>query len=213
MSSPLRSGWLLAASISTLFIFGAPAAQAGWLAPVDVSAVGEHAGVPQVVLDSAGNATAVWDRRNGTDTVVESAYRPAGKGWKAPVDLSSADGNDGEAYPGAHNAQSPRIAVDGHGNVTVVWERYGGTNRLLVQAVYRPAGGDWGAPVDIGEVKTMSAPEPWVAVDAAGDATAVWKNVDVIESAYRPAGGSWQTPVGISSAESYVPQAAVDAKG
>ena len=66
----------------------APAAEAGWLPPVDISEPSEAAGRPHVVLDSEGNATAVWDRWNGVDTVVESAYRPAGEEWGAPEDLS-----------------------------------------------------------------------------------------------------------------------------
>jgi hypothetical protein len=206
--------WVLSAL--PFYLLVAPAAQAGWLAPVDLSAASQHIGGSHVVLDSAGNATAVWDRWNGTDTVVESAYRPAGEGWQAPIDLSSAEEPEGEGEGevlGAHDAQSPRIAVDGDGNVTVVWERYAGTNRILVQAVDRPEGGSWGSPVDIGEVKTMSAPEPWLAVDEAGDATVVWTSGDVIVSGYRPAGGSWQAAVPISGADSYGPQAAVDAQG
>ncbi len=193
----------------------APLAKAGWLPPVDVSAAGEHIGGSRVVLDSAGNATAVWDRWDGASKVVESAYREAGSGWQSPIVLSELESQGEEEAAGAQNASSPRIAVDGEGGATVVWERYGGANRLLIQATYRPPGGSWQAPVDIGEVTTMVAPEPWVAVDAAGDATAVWKNREVIESAYRPAGGSWQAPAPISDpeTESFTPQAAVNAQG
>jgi len=75
------TGWL-AGLVSAGCLLAAPAAQAGWLPPVDISEPGGHVGSPNVVLDSQGNATAVWDRWNGTDTVVESAYRPAGEGWQ-----------------------------------------------------------------------------------------------------------------------------------
>ena len=78
----------------------APAAEAGWLPPVGISEASEAAGNPHVVLDSEGNATAVWDRWNGVDTVVESAYRPAGEGWEAPIDLSEPE-LGGEVVPGA----------------------------------------------------------------------------------------------------------------
>jgi len=196
-----------------LCLLSAPAAQASWLAPVGISDAGEHIGTPHVVLDSAGNATAVWDRWNGTDTVVESAYRPAGEGWQAAVNLSGAREAGDEAPSGAYSAQSARVAVDGHGDTTVIWERYAGTNKILIQSIYRPAGGSWQAPEEIGEVKTMMAPEPWIAVDAAGNATAVWKGSEVIWSAYRPAEGSWQAPAEVSGGDSYTPQAAVDAQG
>jgi hypothetical protein len=163
------------------------------------------------VLDSEGNATAVWDRWNGTDTVVESAYRPAGEGWGAPVDLSEPK-LEGEVVPGAHDAQSPQIVVDRNGNVTVIWERYAGT-KIVLQSVDRPAGGSWTEPVDIGEVGLGPDPEPWIAVDWEGNATAVWKKGDVIQSAFRPFAGEWGAPIPISGDESYVPQAAMDARG
>jgi hypothetical protein len=189
----------------------APAAQAGWLPPVAISEPGEDAGVPHVVLDSEGNATVVWDRWNGDDTVVEAAYRPAGQPWGAPVDLSEPE-LSGEIVPGANDAQSPRIAVDGAGDVTVVWERYAGS-RLLVQSVERPAGGGWTAPVDLGETPLGPDPEPWVAVDSNGDAMAVWKKGEVIQTAYRPAGEAWEAPIAVSGSDSYVTQAAMNAAG
>lgn len=189
----------------------APLAGAEWLPPVDISEASEHTGSPHVVLDSEGNATAVWDRWNGVDTVVESAYRPAGEAWEAPVDLSEPE-LEGEVVPGAHDAQSPQIAVDRNNNVTVVWERYAGT-KLVVQSVDRPAGGSWTSPADIGEVALGAAPEPWIAVDWEGRATVVWKDAGVIESAFRPFAGSWEAPVPLSPEESFTPQAAMDARG
>ena len=189
----------------------APLAGAEWLPPVDISAASEHTGSPQVVLDSEGNATAVWDRWNGNDAVVESAYRPAGESWGAPEDLSEPE-LEGEVVPGAHDAQSPRIAVDRNNNVTVVWERYAGT-KLLIQSVDRPAGGTWTSPADLGEVALGPAPEPWIAVDWEGRATAVWKDAEVIETAFRPFAGSWEDPVPLSPEESFTPQAAMDARG
>jgi len=189
----------------------APLAGAEWLPPVDISEESEHIGSPHVVLDSEGNATAVWDRWNGVDTVVESAYRPAGESWGAPEDLSEPE-LEGEVVPGAHDAQSPQIAVDRNNNVTVLWERYAGT-KLVLQSVDRPAGGSWTAPVEVGEVDLGTAPEPWIAVDWEGRATAVWKDSGVIKAAFRPFGGSWEAPVPLSPEQSFTPQAAMDARG
>jgi hypothetical protein len=186
------------------------AAQAGWLPPVNLSESSEWAGSPHVVLDSEGNATAVWDRWNGEDVVVESAFRPAGQEWGTPVDLSEPPG--GATAPGEHDANSPRIAVDRNGNVTVVWERYA-SDKILIQSVDRPSGGSWTAPVDIAEVPLAASPEPWIAVDWEGRATAVWKHSEVVETAFRPFGGSWGEPVPLSEGESFVPQAAMDARG
>lgn len=191
--------------------FLAPVAQAGWLPPVDISAPTESAGSPHVVLDSEGNATAVWQSWNGTDTVVESAYRPAGEGWGVPVDLSEPE-LEGEVVLGAHGAGSPQIVVDRNGNVTVIWERYAGS-KIVLQTVDRPTGGSWTEPVDIGEVNLGAAPEPWIAVDWEGNSTAVWKKGEVIQSSFRPFAGEWEAPVPLSAEESFVPQAAMDARG
>src|ERR1700753_2551783 len=96
----------------------APAAEAGWLPPVAISASeGDVTAPPHVVLDSAGDATAVWSAEGR----VESASRPAGEGWEAPVDLSGPQ-LPGEVIAGAGNGQAPSIAVDARGAVTVVWE-------------------------------------------------------------------------------------------
>lgn len=190
----------------------APPAGAEWLPPVDISEASEHAGNPHVVLDSEGNATAVWDRWNGNDTVVESAYRPAGEGWETPVDLSEPE-LEGEVVPGAHDARAPQIAVDRNGNVTVLWERYAGVNEVVLQSVDKPSGGSWTAPADIAEFSQGVAPEPWIAVDWEGNATAVWKQGDVITSSFRPFAGSWGEPEPISGGESFTTQAAMDARG
>ena len=84
------------------------------------------------MLDSEGNATAVWERWDGTDSVVESAYRPAGEGWQTPIDLSEPGGAQGSGEEGEADASSPQVAVDAHGDATVVWERSGGTNKILI---------------------------------------------------------------------------------
>jgi hypothetical protein len=201
------------AVVLLLCLLTAPIAQAGWLPPVDLSEAGEHTGAPQVVLDAKGNATAVWETWNGEDTVVESAYRPAGQSWQSPVDISE---QEGAPFAGGHDAQYPHIAVDADGDITVVWERSTGSGETVIQAAYHPAGGSWQSPVNISEAGvTESADEPWIAVDSRGDATAVWKRYGTIQSAYRPADGSWQVPVDVSESgtEALTPKAAVDAEG
>ncbi len=132
------AGISLLALLASALVF-ASSAHAAWLPPVGISETGEHvSSPPQVVLDAQGNATAVWSEWDGDDTVVESAYRPVGEGWQAPVDISEASGA-AVLVPGEHDADYPRIAVDGDGNVTVVWERTGG-DETVIQAESRPSG-------------------------------------------------------------------------
>jgi hypothetical protein len=201
---------LMSAAVSLCML--AAAAQAGWLVPANISPAGEHVGSPHVVLNSEGQATAVWDRWNGSDYVVESADRPAGQTWHAPADLSAAP-EEVVHVSGEHDAYEPAIAVDGHGDDTVVWSRSGGVNRIIIQSADRAAGAGWQAPVAVGEVHTEQDPEPQIAVDGVGDATAVWDNSGVVETAYRPANGGWESPVALSGAKSFVPQVAVDTAG
>ena len=72
-ATKLRIGGLAAvcALASCAAMLSAPFAQAEWLPPVEISETAENAGRPHVALDSEGNATAVWDRWDGTATVVE----------------------------------------------------------------------------------------------------------------------------------------------
>jgi hypothetical protein len=211
----MRSRWvrawcaLVGSSAAVLLI--APIAQAGWLPPLDISPSSEHIGSPHVVLDASGNATAVWEDWNGLNTVVEDAYRPAGASWQAPNELSE-EGLE-TIVSGEHDAYSPSVAVDADGDTTIVWARWAGTNRILIQAVYRPVGGSWQAPVQLDEMHSTVDPEPHVAVDPRGDAVAVWKSDEVVESAYRQHGEGWEAPVQLSPADSYVPQVDVDGAG
>ena len=85
---------------------------------------------PQVVVDGAGTAHAVWYRSNGTHNIVQAAVRPAGGAWSAAVDLSAA----------GQNANQPQVAVDSAGTAHAVWFWYNGANQI-VQAAVRPVGG------------------------------------------------------------------------
>ena len=66
-----------------------PAATGVWQAPVNLAAPSETTLAPQVALDAAGNATAVWQRRSDADTIVQASSRPLARGvWQAPLTIS-----------------------------------------------------------------------------------------------------------------------------
>src|SRR5262249_40307259 len=106
---------VLGAALSGPLLSDAAAAPA-WLQRHDLSAHGEDAAAPRIALDAAGDAVAVWRRFDGADYVIQSAARPAGGSWSAPVDLSA---------PG-EEAQSPQLAVDAAGDAVAVWTRFNG---------------------------------------------------------------------------------------
>ena len=106
--------------------------------------------------------------------------------WLPPQILSA---------PG-QEALLPQLAIDPQGNALAIWERSDGTN-ARIEAAFRPAGGAFGAP-QLLSAAGQSANEPQVAIDAQGNALAIWERSDGakfrIEAAARPAGGTFGSP-------------------
>ena len=71
----------------------------------EIDAAWERAQEPQVAVGSHGNATAVWERYTPRGTRIQSATRPAGGSWSAPVNLS----------PVKQATRSPKLALDPQG--------------------------------------------------------------------------------------------------
>jgi len=197
----------MACLLVTLLVPAPAGAAAGWHAPVNLSRVGQSASLPQVAVDAQGTAVAVWQRFNGTHTIVQSAVRPAGGAWQAPRDLSA---------PG-QEAFEPQVAVDAHGTAVAIWERFNGTH-FIVQATVRSRRGAWQAPVDL-SAPGGDATQPHVALDAQGTAVAIWRRFNgsdfIVQGSVRPADGAWQAPTDLSGGgnSAYHPQLAVDAQG
>ena len=175
-----------------------------------LSASGQDALEPQIAVDAAGNATAIWLGTNGTNYIVQAKTKPFGESWQENPDNLSAAGQD---------VYMPQIAVDAAGNVTAVWVRYSGTN-FIVQAKTKPFGGSWQVSPDNLSASGRNAFLPQIAVNAAGNATAVWQRSDgtnnIIQAKTKPFGGSWQNiPDDISATgqDAFLPQIAVDAAG
>ncbi len=175
-----------------------------WQAPVSVSDPGGQASEAQVALDANGDAIAVWESKDPKrsecfgEHVIQSALRPAGSTWQAPVDLSETSG--------ACDSEGPKLAVDSAGDAVVMWrrfERVEGEGAVWLQAVNMSAHGIWRGPANVSPVVGgAGASEPEVAIDGQGNATAVWEGnineTEAVWSSTRPVGGSWQVPVDIS---------------
>ncbi len=168
---------------------------------------------PAIAVDASRNAYAVWhDYRNGNADIYFS-YRPAGGDWETNVEVSD--------DPGTATQWSPAIAVDANGNAYAVWQDKRNGNWDIYFS-YRPADGDWETNVEVSDDPgTATQWSPAIAVDANGNAYAVWhdyRNGDPdIYFAYRPAGGGWGTNVKVNddvgTAEQYSPETAVDSSG
>jgi len=154
---------------------------------VDLSAAGQSAFDPRIAIAPDGTATAVWQRFNGANNIIQAATRPPGGSFGAAVDLSA--------------ALDPQIAIAPDGAATAVWRRSNGTN-FIVQAATRPPGGSFGAAVDL-SATGQSAFDPRIAIAPDGTATAVWQRFNgannIIQAAARPSGGSFGAPVDLSA--------------
>ena len=183
-----------------------------WSPPVTLSANGLRGDWPQVAVDSQGNATAVWASRVSNGRRIQTATRPAGGSWSAPVSISKA---------GRRHVQDPQIAVSPQGEATAIWQRSNGSY-LVVQGATRAAGGSWSRPVDITTGHGRGGQNLQLVVDSRGNATAIWEGYDTrpgpnfaIQAAKHSPGGAWSRPVDISRWTKSLgePQIAVDSQG
>jgi PKD domain-containing protein len=178
-----------------------------WLAPKDISDPTQSITFPEVAVNAAGDAVAIWPRDTGSETIVEAAERPAGGDWSEPVGLS--DPTEEE------EPSTTQVALDTAGNAVAVWSAF--DSGFVIRTAVRPAGGDWSEPDDL----FVEGLTPHLAMNAAGDAVAVWAGFDGVDdyvtwAAVRPAGGDWSAPEELSVVDEndgFYPQVAIDAAG
>ena len=162
---------------------------------------------PQVVIDSAGRATVVWQRTDGFEHWIEAR-------------TIAADGTLGkikELITTIQYAADPQVGVDANGKSTVVWQRFDGANNRI-QARTMAANGTLGSTQTL--VNTpQNASDPQVGVDADGQATVVWSGNDGttnrIQARTIAANGTLGTTQTLSTAGQNAadPQVGVDADG
>jgi hypothetical protein len=190
-----------------------PAGAGAWSSPVQLSLPGQYAASPQVAVDAAGDAIVVWSTVvRSTGSGIQASFRPASTGvWSAPEDLFMAG-----TQPATREVA---VAFDGAGDAFVIWQAFvNGATR--VEASERSAStGSWAAPSEIpgaGATRHLT-----LAVNAAGDAVAAWRNGDdnfdtVVQVAEKPAtSGAWSSAQTLSKkgAIAGFPKVGLDASG
>lgn len=164
-------------------------------APTDLSL--KPSSETRLVMDGAGNATALWLQRESAGggefaLGVAVATRAAGGTWTMPRLLTTAP--DG-VWDGA---SVPDLTVGPDGRVAAVWYRF---VRGYAEGVIRaPGAADWTGPDVVGPRSVYPGDAPVIALDAAGTATATWSFGSGIHAARRAAGGAWSTPMTVLSA-------------
>jgi hypothetical protein len=173
----------------------------------------EDALLPQLVLDSTGNALAVWqqysvaDMRMGIWSSRMSAASPPSNVWGAPVRVNIHSGQGGGGAEATGNVQ---IAFDATGNALAVWQESvaDGTytniwsSRLVAGSA---ADSPWSTPVMLNTDNGHNAELPQIAIDSNGNALVVWDqsdgtNTHIWANRYVAAGaGTWGTAEQIGS--------------
>jgi hypothetical protein len=203
---PARALCLAALAVALLLAAPAAAQAAAWLPAEPVSPAPENETGADVEMAANGDVIAVW--KYGTS--VWAAIRPAGGSYSAPVQISSGTGIVGSG--------APVVAVDPAGNAVAAWSQSDGSSQRT-RAAFRPAGGAFG-PADTISAAGVNTQDVSVAMDAAGNAIAVWATfggLSRVHWSYRPAGGAFppagtSITAGATSSQQY-PRLAMDAAG
>jgi hypothetical protein len=139
-----------------------------WTTPEDIYSGGGTAFNPQISVDAAGTAYAVWYRWNGSNDIVQSAWSgDGGVSWSIPEDLSAADGY----------AEDPQVVVTAAGNAVAIWRRDDDINNNVQSAWSSDGGVTWSTPVDLSAPGSDGA-NPQISVDAKGNVFAIWRRYD-----------------------------------
>ena len=167
-----------------------------------------HAYNPQVVRNERGSAMAVWVQSHDADktyNIWSSRYEPD-TGWGVATLVETDDA--GPAY-------APRIAIDSSGNAIAVWEQSDG-KRVNIRANRFVAGTGWGSSTRI-ETGKSNAGKPVVAMDAEGNAIAVWHRFDGKRGQLwfnrYVAGGVWGQALLIESKPGYAHSPVIETAG
>jgi hypothetical protein len=201
-------------------------AAGSWSAPT-VVAHGFLDGPRQLGIDADGNATLVYDDAVSASRVDAVTLDAATGTWSSSVEIGRS----------RTEVADPQIGVDAHGDAVAVWS----TQRLKpsgsvmtadrfdswVEAAERPAGGAWRPAVRIGpetqffyDVDFEEGPSgPQVALDARGDAIAIWQQsagrdkLTAVAASLKSGARRWQPVAPLDSGEAVSPRVAVSTSG
>ena len=179
--------------------------------------VGSGATSQSVTADLAGLSTGVTyyyrvaaNNSSGTTKGGILSFTAA-KPWGTAVQI---DAGVGDA------AAQAQVAIDGSGNAVAVWGQGGGAQYSIWSNHYTASTGTWGTAVQIG-AGGRDVDYPRVAVDASGNAVAMWAESDgtrynIWSNRYTASTGTWGTPVLIetdNAGDALRPEVAVDGSG
>lgn len=134
---------------------------------IETNNIGDAAN-PKITSDANGNVFAVWEQSDGTHYSIWANRYVAGAGWDTAMPIETSNLGD---------AANPQIAADVNGNAFAVWEQSDGT-RYNIWANRYTAGAGWGTATLIETSDLGDAKNAQIAVDASGNAFAIWEQSD-----------------------------------
>jgi LPXTG-motif cell wall-anchored protein len=176
-----------------------------WSDPRPLSIPGTISNYPQLVVDSTGLVTAIWQSDDGTDTIIQSSTSQNGEDWSPIEDVSLTGGS----------AYYPAISLGPSGLAVAVWVLDDGN--YMIQSSASQTVGEWSDPEDLGEGNDSFVAKPQVKVDSTGRAIAIWSSYEgslyTVETATSPNGIDDWTPaeaLSLPGADGTRPQITVD---
>ena len=180
------------------------------LEPDTLSLSDQDAFNPQIVIDSFGNATVVWEKYNGSHVIIQASTKLYGGDWQLKPDNLSLSNQ---------NASNPQIAVDSLGNVVAIWQRWDGHNNII-QSSTKLFGSNWQIVPDNLSLPGQDAVNAQIAISEYDNTIVVWQRFDgshhIIQAVSRFLQEDWQkVPENISlpGHHAFAPQIAVDSWG
>jgi len=175
-----------------------------WSTPVDLASLEDATPQPQVAIDSAGRAIAVWETVvSGYFAIQTRSSLDGGLNWSAAVTLSQPIGTE--------STDKPRLSIDGSGRAIVVWER----NSVIQSSSSLDGGVTWSAAVDLSP-NLGNSYDAEVSIGETGRAIAIWGFESIIQSSSSLDGGlTWSPAVDLSSPEypAWDPEVSIDGMG
>ncbi len=133
----------------------------------EIRAIFDDIASPIIAFDPVGNAIAVWYDNGGTRYGIYAARYVYNSGWQAKVMLST-----------NVDISAPQIEFDSMGNAFVFWCEDNGNGCSDVYVSRYVVGSGWKPKVNLSST-TMRASNPTMAVDSAGNAIFVWREISV----------------------------------
>lgn len=129
-----------------------------------------EASQPRLILDASDNPVIAWSETDGTANNVY-ARRWTGTTWEALGEALT-------AVPGATHAVSPDLAMDGHGNLFILWLEEAADKSSRANYIFQWTGTAWGAIGPPLQADTSAS----LAIDSSGVPFVAWASGDASSS-------------------------------